>query len=148
MSDDEPAPESIDPGVAAGLRVLVADDTFITQAMMVARLKKLGCEVSVADNGRDAVLAVQSSPVDCIFMDYHMPILDGVEATKEIRAWEAEQAARGEGKPRIYIVAFTATSQASDRVILTAAGMDDFLSKPMTVDDLIGVLRRVSARAA
>lgn len=146
MGHDEATPESKDPGVIVGLRILVADDTFITQAMMVARLKKLGCEVTVADNGREAVRAVQSGQVDCIFMDYHMPILDGVGATKQIRAWEAEQAAKGEVKRRIYIVAFTATSQASDRVTLTAAGMDDFLSKPMTLEELIGVLGRAAGR--
>jgi two-component system sensor histidine kinase/response regulator len=146
MGHDESTPESSDPGVGFGLRILIADDTFITQAMMVARLKKLGCEVAVADNGREAVRAVQTSPVDCIFMDYHMPILDGVAATKQIRAWEAEQIARGEGKPPVYIVAFTATSQVRDRATMSAVGMDDFLSKPMTVGDLVGVLRRVVAR--
>ncbi len=143
MSLDETAPESPDLGASViGLRVLVAEDTPITQAMIKTRLTKMGCEVSVVDNGREAVTAAKAQPFDCIFMDYHMPILDGVEATKEIRAWEeAEQK-----MPAIYIAAFTATSQASDRALLLAAGIDDILGKPMAVPALIAILQRAAAR--
>ena len=125
--------------------MLIADDTFITQAMMMTRLKKMGCEVTVADNGQEAVEEVKRKSFDCIFMDYHMPILDGVEATRLIRRWEAAEAG-AELKPKIYIVAFTATSQNSDREMLTAAGMDDFLSKPMSLEELLGILRRAAGR--
>jgi len=146
MSPDDAAPVSTDPSAAFGkLRVLIADDTYITQAMMMTRLKKLGCEVTVVDNGQAAVEEVKRTPFDCIFMDYHMPILDGVEATRLIRRWESA-APGAELKPKIYIVAFTATSQNSDREHFTAVGMDDFLSKPMSLDDLLGILRRVAGR--
>jgi hypothetical protein len=143
MSLDETAPESVDLGASVvGLRVLLAEDTPITQAMMRMRLAKMGCEVAVVENGRDAVTAAKAKPFDCILMDYHMPILDGVEATKEIRAWEEA----GKKKPGIYIAAFTATSQSSDRDVLMAAGMDDILVKPMAVTKLIAILQRAAAR--
>jgi CheY-like chemotaxis protein len=142
MSLDDAAPESVDLGASvAGLRVLVAEDTPITQAMMRMRLRKMGCAVSVVDNGREAVTAVKAQPFDCILMDYHMPILDGVAATKEIRAWEAEQ-----HKPGIFIAAFTATSQFHDGGVLMASGMDDILVKPLVVPELIAILQRAAAR--
>jgi CheY-like chemotaxis protein len=142
MSLDERAPESADLGASVvGLRVLVAEDTPITQAMMRMRLTKMGCEVSVVENGREAVTAVKAKPFDCILMDYHMPVLDGAEATKEIRAWE-----EGQNKPGIYIAAFTATSQTNDHNVLMAAGMDDILVKPMAVTKLTAVLQRAAAR--
>lgn len=143
MSSEQPTPDGCHAGAGvAGLKVLLADDTLITQAMMRLRLTRLGCEVTMAENGREAVDAFKTQPFDCILMDYHMPILDGVEATKEIRAWEETT----QKKRRVYIAAFTATSQASDREVLLASGMNDILGKPMPVPELIRVLQRAAAR--
>ena len=143
MSSEEPAPDlPNDSGVdVAGLKVLLAEDTPITQAMMRLRLSKMGCVVSVVENGREAVAAAKTQHFDCILMDYHMPILDGVEATKEIRAWEEA----AQKKPRVYITAFT-TQQANERSLLMASGVDDILVKPMAVPALIRILQRAAAR--
>jgi CheY-like chemotaxis protein len=143
MTNDKPVFESRDSSAGfSGLRVLLAEDNHITQAMMKMRLARLGCTVTVANNGREAVDMAKEQPFDCILMDYHMPVLDGAAATREIRSWEvSEQKAHP-----IYISAFTANSQACDRQLLMGAGMDDILTKPMSVPDLEAVLHRASDR--
>ena len=142
MAHEKHAAESPDLGACfPGLRVLLAEDNHITQSMMKMRLSRMGCTVSVVNNGREAVDAVKEQPFDCILMDYHMPVLDGVEATREIRSWEAA----GQKTP-IYIAAFTATSQTNDRELLLGSGMDDILVKPMAVPNLIAILQRACER--
>jgi CheY-like chemotaxis protein len=116
-------------------RVLLVDDNPINQRVAKAMLVKLGCLVEVAANGReglDKTLAAQP-PYDIIFMDCQMPVMDGYEASQEIR--------RGErGEAHIPIIALTASALPEDRVHCLAAGMDGYLSKPASLAELQAAL--------
>jgi CheY-like chemotaxis protein len=114
-------------------RVLVAEDNPVNQRVVQGLLAKLGCEVVVVGNGAAAVRAAQASPFDLILMDCQMPELDGFDATHRIRAAE---------KTRTPIVALTAGAMMGDRERCLATGMDDYLSKPLRLEDLERVLTR------
>jgi len=130
--------------ILAGARVLLAEDNEINQEVARLMLEGLGCRVHTVDNGIQAVDAVGRNPYDLVFMDCQMPELDGYEATRRIRDWEKERHSSGSGKPfsRIPIVALTAHAMAGDRDQCLAAGMNDYLSKPFTLDQLRRVLLR------
>ncbi|MEQ8662387.1 MAG: response regulator, partial [Gammaproteobacteria bacterium] len=119
-------------------RVLVVEDNAVNQELARSMLESLGCEVRVVDNGEEAVEAVTESPLDAlrepydmILMDCQMPVLDGYGATARIRAWE-----RAQGTTALPIVALTANALEGDRERCLAAGMDDYLAKPFTRDEL------------
>jgi len=116
-------------------RVLVAEDNAVNVKVATRMLAKCGCRVDVAANGREALELFGQLPYDIIFMDCQMPEMDGFEATAEIRLLE------GNG-PRVPIVALTANAMAGDRERCLAAGMDDFISKPIKEDDLSKALDR------
>lgn len=113
-----------------GVSVLVAEDNPVNQIVAERLLARLGAEVAVVANGMEAVEEVARRPYDVIFMDCQMPILDGYDATRRIRAQE------GEGGRRALIVAMTANTSEADRRQCLAAGMDDFVSKPIAERDL------------
>ena len=118
--------------------VLVAEDNVVNQLVMNTHLANFEVTVQMADNGLKAVAAYTSGqPVDCILMDVRMPELDGLEATRQIRAWEHLH-----GRPRCPIIAVTANVFAEDQRECEAAGMDDFISKPVILDKLQRVLQR------
>ncbi len=119
-------------------RVLLAEDNPINQKVAVLQLEKLGFEAEVAGDGQAAVAAYEAEPdrFSLILMDCQMPTLDGFEATRAIRAWEAEQ---GHGR-HIRVIAMTANAMAGDREDCIAAGMDDYLSKPVSRKALEQVL--------
>ncbi len=118
--------------------VLVAEDNLVNQLVMNTHLANFDLTVQMADNGLQAVAAYTSGqPVDCILMDVRMPELDGLEATRQIRAWE-----RLHGRPRCPIIAVTANVFAEDQHECEAAGMDDFISKPVILADLRRALLR------
>jgi signal transduction histidine kinase/CheY-like chemotaxis protein len=131
------------PGTAArtdsplALRVLLAEDNPVNQAMATAMLEALGCRVRAADNGREAVRALADEAFDLVLMDCQMPEMDGFEATAIIRAHERQSDGR-----RRPIVALTANAMKGDRERCLAAGMDDFLSKPFRKEQLRAVLER------
>lgn len=120
---------------AAPIRVLLVDDNAINQRLAARLLQKLGCEVSVASSGQEALDVLTFQPQDLVIMDCQMPDLDGYEATRRIR--EIEGATR-----RTPIVAMTAYAMRGDRERCLAAGMDDYYSKPVTGDDFIAMIRR------
>ncbi len=121
-----------------GLRVLLAEDNAFNQAVAVEVLKKQGCVVVVAANGREAVELFDPEKFDIVLMDLQMPELDGYEATRIIRAKETST--------RIPIIAQTAHAFAEDRKECLAVGMDEFLSKPITVAELLKVFKRFAPR--
>ncbi len=133
--DTMPMPPS---GALSG-RVLVVEDNHINQQVIAAMLKKLGCQVAIADNGQSAVEQVmaEADQFSAVLMDVQMPVLDGYGATARIRAWEVEQ-----GRQPLPIIAVTADAFAEDQARCREAGMNDFLSKPIKATALADTLRR------
>jgi CheY-like chemotaxis protein/HPt (histidine-containing phosphotransfer) domain-containing protein len=121
-----------------GKRILLAEDVLINQIIAIEMLKTAGYEVDVADNGIEAVDAVEHQPYDLILMDVHMPSMDGLGATRKIRE-------RAPPRGKIPIVALTADAVAGVREQYLAAGMDDFLSKPFNRSELLAVVERWTA---
>ena len=114
-----------------GARVLLAEDNPVNIEVAKEYLSLLGCRVSVAEDGRQAVAAVERESFDVVLMDCQMPEMDGLTATREIRSLEARS-----GRARAPIVAVTANAFEEDRLKCLAAGMDDYLSKPFTETQL------------
>ncbi len=122
-------------------RILVADDGVVNQKVAVIQLQKLGHRADVVSTGRQAVDAVARESYDLVLMDCEMPDMDGFAATRAIR--QAEQPER-----RVTIVAMTASAMAGDRAKCLAAGMDDYLTKPMGQEALRDLLARWLGPAA
>jgi CheY-like chemotaxis protein len=135
----EPARRS-EAGTRPDLRILLADDNVVNQKLGRLMLHKLGyTAVDTVGNGHEAVAALRSRPYDLVLMDVQMPLLDGLEATREIRVHLP--VAR---QPQI--VALTASAGSSVRDACAAAGMDDYLSKPFRADDLRAVVASAARR--
>jgi signal transduction histidine kinase/CheY-like chemotaxis protein len=126
------APEPQRPSGAAGLRVLVAEDNPVNQRVAMLFLERLGHEADVVPDGREVLRAVEAGSYDVVLMDMRMPEMDGLEATRAIhRQWP-------DRRPRI--VGVTANAVAGDRERCLASGMDAYLSKPFSMDELAEVL--------
>jgi two-component system, sensor histidine kinase len=133
---DGVAPVSPAVGVTTGcLRVLVADDHLVNRKFMQVLLERLGHQVLLATQGAEAVAVVRAQGCDLVLMDLHMPVMDGLAATRAIRALPAPQSC-------VRIVALTADAFSESRERVREAGMDEFLAKPVQLHDIEELLRR------
>ena len=126
-------------------RVLLAEDNEVNQRLAILSLEKLGFRVDVAANGEEAAQMACQLPYDIIFMDCYMPELDGFEAATRIRRWEQERVIGGDGAPdvtRIPIIALTADVMDGAMERCLAAGMDDYLSKPVRKEELAAAVEK------
>jgi signal transduction histidine kinase/DNA-binding response OmpR family regulator len=123
-------------------RILLVEDNPVNQAVAQAMLQTLGIGADLAVNGREAVEAVGRDAYDLVLMDCQMPEMDGYMATQRIRELEARGAVRSPSRRRLPIVALTAHAAAGDRRRCLDAGMDDYLNKPFSLDQLQAALSR------
>lgn len=126
--------QSIAMSVGLPARVLVVDDNPINQQVAQAMLEHLGYRAEIASNGAEAVALLRKGVYDVVFMDIQMPVLDGIEATRQIR----RSVLMG---PQPRIIAMTAEALRGDQARCRAAGMDDYIAKPVQLKDLIASLR-------
>jgi CheY-like chemotaxis protein len=137
-------PGKLDPGLAARLplRVLLCDDNAINQKVATRLLQQMGYKPDLAANGREALQKLDAQRYDLVFMDVMMPEMDGLEATREIRAREEQGAQHPNYQPALVIVAMTASAMQGDRDKCIDAGMDDYLAKPVRPEDVRGIIER------
>ncbi len=118
-----------------GKKILVAEDNKINQKVIIAKLNKFGLVPDIADNGQIALNMLTKNSYDLIFMDCHMPVMDGYTAIRELRRLETSQ-----GLPHQTVIALTANAMVGEREKCLAAGMDDYLTKPIVSEDLNALL--------
>jgi signal transduction histidine kinase/ActR/RegA family two-component response regulator len=123
---------------ALPLRILVVEDNRVNQHLALELLRKRGHTTAVAGNGQEALATIERDSFDLVLMDIQMPEMDGLEAVRHIREAEARTGLH------LPVVAMTARAMAGDREAILAAGMDDYLEKPVQMEKLDAVLRRVS----
>jgi signal transduction histidine kinase/ActR/RegA family two-component response regulator len=138
LGEDSTGPD-LAPLPMSQAHVLLAEDNPVNALVAEATLANLGIKVTRVEDGELALqeLMREGHPYELVLMDCQMPVLDGIEATRRLRAWEHEQ-----GLPAIRVVALTANAMNSDRERCMAAGMDDHLAKPFRQDELLTVLQR------
>jgi CheY-like chemotaxis protein len=138
MSQAKLAPKrQLDPEMAARLplHILLAEDNAVNQKLALRLLSQMGYRADVAGNGLEAIQALERQDYDVVLMDVQMPEMDGLEATRQIR-----KRLPAERQPRI--IAMTANAMQGDREACLEAGMDDYISKPIRVEELVGVLEQ------
>jgi two-component system, sensor histidine kinase and response regulator len=121
-------------------RILVAEDNAVNQKVAMRFLKSIGRAATLVVNGQEAIDALHRQRYDLIFMDVQMPVLDGLEATRLIR--KAQAAGDPAISPNLRIVAMTANALTGDREICIGAGMDDYISKPLTPEAVTAIIER------
>ena len=135
------AASAIDPelGTKHPLRILLAEDNAVNQTLALRLLEKLGYRADVAGNGIEALEALERQPYDLLLSDVQMPEMDGVEATRQIlERWGADE--------RPWIVAMTAEAMQGDRERFLAAGMNDYVVKPIRIEELVAAIERAPRR--
>jgi CheY-like chemotaxis protein len=144
-----PAPElpvHVPAGPVRSARVLLAEDHLVNQEVAAQMLRLAGYDVQVVSDGQAAIDAARSHAFDVVLMDCLMPVVDGFEATARLR--EIERAEGVSGSARLPIVALTANAMKGDVEACLAAGMDDYVAKPFTQEQLVAAIeRRLKARA-
>lgn len=125
-------------GSRAKRSILLVEDNLTNQKLAVGQLKKLGYDVLIAHHGMEALQCLfdERQPVDLVLMDCQMPVMDGFEATRQIRARHAESGTH------LPIIAMTANAMKGDKELCVQAGMDDYISKPVTLENLRNVIQR------
>jgi CheY-like chemotaxis protein len=129
------------------LSILLCDDNAINQKVAARILQSIGYQTDFAANGREALDALDKKPYDLIFMDVMMPEMDGLEATCAIRERQKDGVAHPNYQSRIIIVAMTAQAMQGDREKCLAAGMDDYLAKPVLPKDVRAIVERWGSQA-
>jgi CheY-like chemotaxis protein len=130
------------------LRILLVDDNAINQKVAARILHQIGYQPDLAGNGREALNALDQKIYDLVFMDVMMPEMDGLEATRAIRERQKKSSENPNYKSRILIIAMTAHAMQSDREKCLAAGMDDYLAKPIRPKDVRGMIEKWASQAA
>ena len=125
------------PGLSG--HILLAEDNLVNQKITIKMLDRLGIQVSVADNGEEAIGAVMEGNFDLVLMDVNMPVMDGIEATERIRDLSSS-------KSSIPIIALTANAMLQDKKRCLEAGMNGFIAKPLRMDELASTLREALAQ--
>jgi len=120
----------------ANIKILLADDNEMNREVTIAMLEILGCEVDAAVNGEDAVQKSQKNSYDIVLMDCQMPLKDGFEATRDIRRLEQDV-----GRRQV-IIALTANALSGDKENCLNAGMDDFITKPFSYEQIEALLMK------
>ncbi|MEO7855350.1 MAG: response regulator, partial [Rubrivivax sp.] len=151
LAHDQPMPAptekkakpKMDPGMAARhpLRILLAEDNAVNQKLALRLLQQMGYRADLASNGIEAIECVERQTYDVVLMDVQMPEMDGLEASRRISG-------KGPADTRPRIVAMTANAMQGDREACLAAGMDDYITKPIRVDQLVEALNNVRARSS
>ena len=136
---DTAAPRPAAPAKLGDLRILIAEDNPVNQEVAATMLRRRGHHVDIVGNGREAVDILLRQSYDVVLMDLQMPILDGLQATAEIRA--------NESGTRVPIIALTANAASGERERCLAAGMDDYVAKPFRAIDLITAVEHAVAPA-
>ncbi|MFW5974567.1 MAG: response regulator, partial [Bacteroidota bacterium] len=126
----------LDPDVR--FRILLVEDNAINQKVSTMLLKQLHQQVELAENGKVAVEKASEKDYDLIFMDLHMPLMDGYEATSRIRVQELE-----EGRKSAFIVAVTANAAPEDKEKCFSVGMDEYIYKPFKKDNLVSIFNQL-----
>ncbi|EPR41610.1 multi-sensor hybrid histidine kinase [Desulfovibrio sp. X2] len=138
-----PEPEAEEPARRPGpARLLLAEDDVTNRLFIQRMLEKSGYEVRAVPNGREAVQALREESFDCVLMDIQMPVMDGVEATRALRA--SRDMASPSHTP---VIALTAYAMVGDREKFLAEDIDGYISKPVDLDTLLGEISRLTARA-
>lgn len=132
-----PPPVPLAEAEVAGLRVLVVDDNRVNRALVESWLRKVGVRVDLALNGEEGVRCALSEDFDCVLMDIAMPVMNGLQAARAIRAAEAGADPAAQRRSAVPIVGVTAMARAEDRALCQEAGMDLYLSKPVQREELL-----------
>ena len=128
LTRDQPGAEH-QQGSERKIRILVAEDNPVNQKVVLKQLQSLGYQAEVVNNGQEALDRLKERDYDVVLMDCQMPIMDGYRATQEIRSFEGD-------RRHTTIIAITANAMPEDRDRCMDAGMDDYLSKPASREDL------------
>jgi signal transduction histidine kinase/CheY-like chemotaxis protein len=131
IQDEEGSPPDL-----SGLRILIVEDNLVNQEIILALMEKTQAALEVAENGAVGLDKIRNGNFDLVFMDVQMPVMDGLQATKAVRLLADA------GKARIPIIAMTAHAMNEDRRTCLEAGMDDYVTKPISPSELYGLLRR------
>jgi len=125
-----------------GMRILLAEDNAVNQKVALAMLDKIGCAADAVADGFEVLDALNRIPYSLILMDYQMPEMDGLEATRLIRKRERENGPGCIWKPPIHIIALTASAMQGDREKFMEVGMNDYVSKPVRIVELLAAIER------
>jgi CheY-like chemotaxis protein len=141
MVEEQAGSDSKNDLPTVSLRILVAEDNPVNQAVVSRMLERAGHTVVIASNGQEAVDLQSAGGFDLILMDIHMPVLDGFEAMARIREMN------GTGSVRTPVIALTANAMTGDRERCLRAGMDGYISKPVSRDLLLATIAEFAANS-